>query len=258
MEDKKIKIEEKIEDKKGIKTEELVPSSRQLCFNKDWLLRLNSPAAINNFICLICGQISNNPIEINCPQHKNLDGPLIVGEHCLEQFLSANSNLLSSSFAQCLLARRCVSELSVMCPLQFEQDLKAPNQRIKCNFNGKIRELNSHLDNSCSFNQSECWFKPFGCDHNCCKQELEKHLISNVKPHFDLVIKSFDALKRNLELLQGESKQLKLQNQQLKSEMQSKKSKDAEHLTLLKENSVSKFKQNSIYNMHIFVYFVIK
>ncbi|ETO32887.1 hypothetical protein RFI_04230, partial [Reticulomyxa filosa] len=233
----------RIEDEKAteVKTEDFIPSSRQLCFNKDWLLRSNPPNKIGDFVCLICGQISNNPIEINCPQHQNLDGPLIVGEYCLEQFLSTNSNLCpvhlhsDCQYAKSRLARRCVSELSVMCPLQFEQDLKAPNQRIKCNFNGKIRELNSHLDNSCSFNQSECWFKPFGCDHNCCKQELEKHLVSNVKPHFDLVIKSFDALKRNLELLQGESKQLKLQNQQLKSEMQSKKIRDEGNFILLKE-----------------------
>ncbi|ETO01451.1 G-protein beta WD-40 repeats containing protein, partial [Reticulomyxa filosa] len=187
-------------------------------------------------------QIANNPISINCPQHQNLDESLIVGEHCLKEFFSANSNLCpielhsNCQYAKSKLTQRYIHELNITCPLQFEQGLEASNKNgIICTFNGKIKELNDHLNNSCPFNQSECWFKSFGCNHKCLKSKLETHLISNIKFHFDLVIKSFNGLKQNLGLLQEEAKQLKLQNEKLKLELQSKHNKDGEHFVSFKE-----------------------
>ncbi|ETO05423.1 hypothetical protein RFI_31973 [Reticulomyxa filosa] len=65
---------------------------QQSCFDKNWVLQLNKQEDINDFICLICKQVANNPMEIDCSQHKNMDESLIVGENCLNQFLSQNPN----------------------------------------------------------------------------------------------------------------------------------------------------------------------
>ncbi|ETO04919.1 hypothetical protein RFI_32476 [Reticulomyxa filosa] len=234
-----------MEKTEEVKIKELVSSPRQTCFNKAWLLQLNPPNNIEDFICLICKQVANSPVSIHCPQHQNLDELLIVGENCLKQFLGANSNLCpielhsNCQYAKSKLTQRYIYELSIICPLQFEQDLETFNKNgIRCTFNGKIKELNDHLNNSCPFNQSECWFKSFGCNHKCLKSKLETHLISNIKFHFDLVIKSFNGLKQNLGLIQEEAKQLKLQNEKLKLELQSKHNKDGEYFASFKETLV--------------------
>ncbi|ETO16768.1 G-protein beta WD-40 repeats containing protein [Reticulomyxa filosa] len=62
---------------------------------------------------------------------------------------------------------------------------------ILCNFKGKIKELNDHLDNSCPLKTLNCWFEPFGCNYECPKDELQEHLISKMQFHFDLVMKVF-------------------------------------------------------------------
>ncbi|ETO07803.1 hypothetical protein RFI_29587 [Reticulomyxa filosa] len=104
----------------------LVPQQKA-CFDKNWILQLNKQENINDFICLICKQIANNPMEISCPQHKNMNEILIVGENCLKQFINKNPNSCPiESHNNCLylqnrLAKRYIGELKVICPRQFER-----------------------------------------------------------------------------------------------------------------------------------------
>ncbi|ETO27232.1 hypothetical protein RFI_09897 [Reticulomyxa filosa] len=207
----------KMEDNKTneSKTEATYYFLQHTCFKNDWLLRSNGHDQIDDFICFICKGIASNPIEINCPQHQKPDEILFVGEHCLKRFLGANPNLCPvrphehCQYAKSRLAQRHISELKVMCPRQFEKELQACEQsyhenekEIRCNFNGKIRELKDHLSNSCPLQLFECWFKPFGCDHKCFKSELKEHLILKMQFHFDLVIRSFGMIKQTVQLLQ--------------------------------------------------------
>ncbi|ETO23909.1 hypothetical protein RFI_13249 [Reticulomyxa filosa] len=55
-------------------------SLSQSCFNKNWVLQPNQLEDISEFVCLICKQIANNPVELNCPehQHKNQVGQFII------------------------------------------------------------------------------------------------------------------------------------------------------------------------------------
>ncbi|ETO05051.1 hypothetical protein RFI_32345, partial [Reticulomyxa filosa] len=129
-------------------------------------------------ICLICKQIVNNPIEMTCPDHKNV----IVGGHCLEQFLNVNRCCYTKNKQM----QQHIDNLNVICPLQFEQLYEKKGRGVICDFNGKLEHLNAHLDNACLLKLFECWFKPFGCNHNSFKPELEQHLISSMKFHFDL------------------------------------------------------------------------
>ncbi|ETO03116.1 hypothetical protein RFI_34293 [Reticulomyxa filosa] len=107
-------------------------TEHQACFDKNWILQLNKQEAIHDFICLICKQVANNPMEINCTQHKNMDESLIVGENCLNQFLSQNTNSCpvephdSCSYSQSRMMKRYISELDVICPRQFEQEQGQP------------------------------------------------------------------------------------------------------------------------------------
>ncbi|ETO12893.1 hypothetical protein RFI_24482, partial [Reticulomyxa filosa] len=64
----------------------------QSCFDKNWILQLNQPEQFESFICVLCKQVVNYPIEICCPQHKGIGEPPIIGENCLKQFLKANPN----------------------------------------------------------------------------------------------------------------------------------------------------------------------
>ncbi|ETO00757.1 hypothetical protein RFI_36683, partial [Reticulomyxa filosa] len=172
-----------IEDEKTSKEVELGVSPVSLetsCFSKEWILQLNQQEQINHFICLICKQVARNPIEMICAQHQKLNESLIVGANCLKQFLNANPD---------------------SCPVQPHNEEEG-NEKITCNFKGKIKELNDHLDNSCPLKLFDCWYKPFGCVHACPKQKLKQHLILKLKFHFDLVVKFVDSLKQTIQFHQ--------------------------------------------------------
>ncbi|ETO06339.1 hypothetical protein RFI_31058 [Reticulomyxa filosa] len=82
--------EEKSKDSAKLDSNSL--PQQQSYFDKNWILQLNKQEAIHNVICLICKQVANNPMEIDCSQHKNMDESLIIGENCLKQFLRQNPN----------------------------------------------------------------------------------------------------------------------------------------------------------------------
>ncbi|ETO33062.1 hypothetical protein RFI_04045, partial [Reticulomyxa filosa] len=177
----------------------------------------------------ICKQVANNPMEINCTQHENMDESLIVGENCLNQFLSQNPNSCPvKSHNNCLysqnrLAKRYINELDVICPLQFQQGYEEGEIPgfVTCNFKGKVKQVNDHLEHSCCLQMVTCWFKSFGCNYKCSKSAIHDHLTSNMKFHFDLVIKS-------IRQYQEEIKKLNLENETLKVELQLKDKKDEE------------------------------
>ncbi|ETO01430.1 hypothetical protein RFI_36010, partial [Reticulomyxa filosa] len=52
-------------------------TEQHACFDKNWILQLNQQESIRDVICLICKQVANNPMEIDCSQHKNMDESLI-------------------------------------------------------------------------------------------------------------------------------------------------------------------------------------
>ncbi|ETO35378.1 hypothetical protein RFI_01684, partial [Reticulomyxa filosa] len=239
MEEEKSKYNAKL-DLKSI-------TQQQSCFDKNWILQLNQHEDIQDFICLICKQVANNPMEIDCPQHKNMDESLIIGENCLKQFLNQNPNSCpiephdNCLYSQNRLAKRYINELDVICPQQFqqerEQQLQISTQKeheegdipgfVSCNFKGKVKQVNDHLEHSCRLQMVKCWFESFGCDHICLKSAIHDHLISNMKLHFDLVIKS-------IRQYQEEINKLNLENETLKVELQLKGKKD-EEITHLKQ-----------------------
>ncbi|ETO37001.1 hypothetical protein RFI_00061 [Reticulomyxa filosa] len=209
-----------MEDKKGqgLKIEAVSDSFEQQCFDRKWVLKLNDQEYLNNFTCLICRQIVNSPVEINCPQHDNLEEALVVGESCLTQFLNTNNNSCpiqpheNCRYYKIKSMQKQISNLSVMCPRQFQEDIKTVDYRNEkegqtvgmtiCNFKGKLREVNEHLKNDCPLKFLNCWFKPFGCDHICPKYELEDHLTADMKMHFELVTKSFNSLQQTIQFYQ--------------------------------------------------------
>ncbi|ETO11113.1 hypothetical protein RFI_26263, partial [Reticulomyxa filosa] len=87
---------------------------------------------------------------------------------------------------------------------------------------------NDHLEHSCCLQMVKCWFESFGCNHKCLKSTIHDHLTSNIKSHFDLVIKSFNTLQQTIRQYQDEIRKLKLENETLKVELQLKGKKDEE------------------------------
>ncbi|ETN97839.1 hypothetical protein RFI_39687, partial [Reticulomyxa filosa] len=88
--------------------------------------------------------------------------------------------------------------------------------------------VNDHLEHSCCLQVVKCWFESFGCNHKCLKSAIDDHLTSNMKLHFDLVIKSFDALQQNIRQYKEEINKLNLENETFKVELQLKSKKDEE------------------------------
>ncbi|ETO02051.1 hypothetical protein RFI_35385, partial [Reticulomyxa filosa] len=203
--------------KDEVKNEVISLPVESSCFNKDWILQFHQEEYIRHFICLICRQIANNAMILECPQHASMDESLIVGEHCMELFLKNNNNSCPiQSHDNCLYsrdntARRYIGDLSVICIRQFEQESKTSNKtenegeapgEIKCNFKGKLKNLYGHLNNECPLQLINCWFKPFGCNYLCLRHSLKDHLIENIQQHFDLVIRLFQSMKQTIQLQQ--------------------------------------------------------
>ncbi|ETO19692.1 hypothetical protein RFI_17537, partial [Reticulomyxa filosa] len=235
------KVEYKnVEDfKTGVDPDSLEQSS---CFDKCWILQSNRQENINYFICLICKQVANNPLEISCPEHEDMNESLIVGENCLKQFLKDNNNTCpvqphdGCRYSKTKPLQRLINDLCITCPLQFQQDLQKFGRNragqtsgaAVCDFKGKIKDVKEHIENSCFLRLSNCWFKLFGCNYSCLKNELNCHLVSNIKHHFDLVIKK------------EETRQLQLENEMLKLQAQLNGKKDEQIARLLNDNSVLK------------------
>ncbi|ETO06767.1 hypothetical protein RFI_30625, partial [Reticulomyxa filosa] len=187
----------------------------QQCFDKNWVSQLNAQEQIRHCICLICKQIANNPIEINCPQHRDMNEALIAGESCLNKFFSDNGNTcpVQPHSGCCTYKIRAmqvqINELSVMCPMQFKQNVETAGRdeegqtvgdmTVTCDFKGKIKDINEHLNSSCLLRPTNCWFKQFGCEYSCLEKELKEHLIENMKQHFELVTKKFKSMQQTIQ-----------------------------------------------------------
>ncbi|ETO21044.1 hypothetical protein RFI_16161, partial [Reticulomyxa filosa] len=223
-----------IENEKTSKELELgvsLVSLENSCFSREWILQLNQQEQINHFICLICKQVARNPIEMDCAQHQDLNESLIVGANCLKQFLSTNPDSCPVQPHNCCLyspnraAQLHIGDLRVTCPRQFRQDSQITTQRqqseeegdekIACDFKGKIKELNEHLDNFCPLKLFDCWYKPFGCVHACPKQKLKQHLILKLKFHFDLVVKFVNSLKQTIQFHQATTNNKKIKQDEI-------------------------------------------
>ncbi|ETN97231.1 viral A-type inclusion protein, partial [Reticulomyxa filosa] len=104
------------------------------------------------------------------------------------------------------------------------QERQQRNEEVICDFKGKIKDLNNHLDNDCPLQRSDCQYKQFGCEHSCPKHKLNDHLSSQSKLHFDLIEEN-QQLKLQVELNEKNSKltneniTLKKENKQLQQEM---------------------------------------
>ncbi|ETN98501.1 hypothetical protein RFI_38990 [Reticulomyxa filosa] len=165
-----------------------------------------------------------------------MDESLIVGENCLKQSFSQNPNSCPiESHNNCLylqnrLAKRYIGKLDVICPRQFERgqgyEEGETSGFVNCDFKGKIKQVDYHLENSFCLQVVKCLFEPFGCNYTCLKSITQDHLISNMQLHFNLVIKSFNALKQNIQQYQEEIKKLNLENERLKVELKLKGKKD--------------------------------
>ncbi|ETO07498.1 WD-40 repeat protein, partial [Reticulomyxa filosa] len=195
--------DEKLKEKDQIR---VIPVSfEQRCFDKNWILQSNQLEQVNHFLCLVCKQVANNPVEICCAQHKDMDESLIAGESCLKQFLDSNNNTCPKS-----------KHLEILQECVISKE--------------KLKDLKYHLDNSCSLKMVNCWFKSFECNQLCLEYELEKHLTSMMKYHFDLVIKKVALFKEIIQQQHEEKKQLQSENEKLKEQIDLDKKKQYEEI----------------------------
>ncbi|ETO07018.1 hypothetical protein RFI_30374 [Reticulomyxa filosa] len=158
-----------------------------------------------------------------------MDEVLIAGEHCLKLFLENNNNSCpiqphdNCQYSRNNAVRKYIDDLTVICIRQFEQEIKISHKTeregeipgvIKCDFKGKLKDLNNHLINECPLNLINCLFKPFGCNHTCFSYNLKDHLITNMKLHFDLVTQLLQSMKQEIQLKDNRIKQMERDYQQ--------------------------------------------
>src|SRR5580698_8138153 len=84
-------FEPRSEEKEELKELEMELNA-QNCYDKNWVLSLNKQHHLHDFACFICEHVANNAMELNCPQHKNNEEGMIVGNHCLQQYLKNNNH----------------------------------------------------------------------------------------------------------------------------------------------------------------------
>ncbi|ETO06619.1 WD-40 repeat protein [Reticulomyxa filosa] len=228
-------------------------SHQHSCFNKNWILEQINLKKL----------IANRPMELDCPQHEQMDGSLIVGENCLKKFLKENDNSCpvqpheNCQFLKNKSLQRFIGDLTVMCLKQFEQESKTYHEfekegetpsMVKCNFKGKIKDLSEHLDKECPLKVSDCWFKPFGCNYICYKHNLNEHLISNMQLHFDLVVRLFQSMQQTIQMQQDNAKQLNMEIDMLKLEIQKHKQKGDEAPIMSRQYTTVMLEMNKLKN----------
>ncbi|ETO06265.1 hypothetical protein RFI_31131, partial [Reticulomyxa filosa] len=98
--------------------------------------------------------------------------------HCLKLFLKNNNN---------------------SCPIQSHD--------IKCDFRGKLKDLNNHLINECNLNLIDR-------NHIRFNHNLNGHHISTMKLPFDLVTQLLQSMRQEIELKNNLMKQIERDFQQ--------------------------------------------
>ncbi|ETO24714.1 hypothetical protein RFI_12443, partial [Reticulomyxa filosa] len=185
------------------------------CYDKELLLKLNQEEQLQHFVCLICKQIVNNPVDLTCSQHGNLNEALVAGENCLKTYLRDNNHCPVEPHENCQYSKnralqKLLDELVVMCPRQFQASKQISQKdngqpfiiAYYCHFKGKVKDLSNHLENTCPLKLVDCWFGPFGCNHVCVKHELKDHLTANLQFHFSLVMKTFESMQKIIQSYQ--------------------------------------------------------
>ncbi|ETN98898.1 TRAF-type zinc finger family protein, partial [Reticulomyxa filosa] len=113
-----------------------------------------------------------------------------------------------------------VNALTVICPRQYERALKkaveGQNEQIRCDFKGKMQELNKHLNGDCSLRPVECMFKQFGCTYSCLQGEMQSHLESNISFHHNLTLMQ---LKKMQQAIQKEREDIQCEKMKLKCDI---------------------------------------
>ncbi|ETO28784.1 WD-40 repeat protein [Reticulomyxa filosa] len=223
-----------------------IAESFNSCFDKNWILEMNSQDNIDILICQICSKVANDPVEIKCKEYKD-NKPLVAGERCLKQSIKDNNIICHDgcNYIESSVLSYIVNELKIVCPLQYDAKLKRKEQntdeKIVCNFKGIIRNLNHHL-NECPLKKCDCWFRSFGCRYSCQRKDLKMHLIEHLEAHFNLVAIKFNEMKDTILKLKDEADILKKKNEEYKKNIEVLK-KEIEN-----GNAISKQKVENICN----------
>ncbi|ETO35465.1 hypothetical protein RFI_01598 [Reticulomyxa filosa] len=177
---------------------------------------LNQQGRLDHLHLFDLQQVDRNSIE--CTQYQDLNEMMIDRANCLKQFLSGNPNSCHiQSHNDCLypqsrVAQFHIGDLRIKYPRQFQQGSQTiahgqqpkgeGDEKMTCDFEGKINELNDHLENSCSLKL----YKQFGYVNTCSKQKLQQYLILKLKFHFDLIVTFVDSLKQTIQFHQDHLK----------------------------------------------------
>ncbi|ETO08622.1 hypothetical protein RFI_28766 [Reticulomyxa filosa] len=167
----------------------------QSCHDINWISKTNATEKIKPYICLICKQVTNNFLELDCDEHEDEKEVFVVGESCLKRHLKENDHLCpiqqhkECSSKTSKTVQRQIDNLQVICPLQYERTQRMQVEKMEiikaCEFEGKIKDVRDHLD-KCPL-KSNCYFEQVGCAHVCIEQDLIGHLISSHQFHCDLI-----------------------------------------------------------------------
>ncbi|ETN99601.1 hypothetical protein RFI_37869, partial [Reticulomyxa filosa] len=231
---KKSNLEAENKEKENVENKEDL-NFLDSCYNTQWILQLNKQKEVKGMLCLLCQQIAKNAMELTCDEHENSNAALIVGEDCLVRYLQQNSNKCpveqhdNCKQSKNKLVRQYVDDIVVMCPRQYQLDLKQDSDTTNgneqtnpeaasenaltriCNFQGKIKDVKEHLQGSCQLMTLSCSFKPFGCQALLFKYNYDDHVRLQVESHLALVMNQFNLLQQKVQGSENNQSNLQMQ-----------------------------------------------
>ncbi|ETO26374.1 hypothetical protein RFI_10765 [Reticulomyxa filosa] len=197
------------------------------CYDKDWIIWLGKENPAESDYCLICGHIAKNAMELTCDEHTDSEEFLIVGEECLKKYLTEHGNKCPSknTHDNCKhmknnVVRKRVDNFRVVCPRQYHlmmdgTDVQGKSKRNwegynsteeMCEFIGKVKELKTHLETTCSLLPKKCSFYKYGCTDVLVQHNEDEHNRSKINFHMGLLkdaLDKYEPLVDNLQTLLG-------------------------------------------------------
>ncbi|ETO15258.1 hypothetical protein RFI_22105, partial [Reticulomyxa filosa] len=137
------------------------------CYDKGWI-EWCEQGLLETDTCFKCGQVVKDAMELTCEGHVEGDDVLIIGEECLNKHLQENSG-------------KCPSKNGH----RSNEGSKMTSLNDGCQYKGKIKDLQEHLEKSCPLSPIDCPFRKYGCKDIIFRYNEKEHIQAKIKYHMN-------------------------------------------------------------------------
>ena len=156
------------------------------------------PEGLEN--CTICHMIPRKPAKVPCCGYVFCQSCIISHSQesnrcplCREKLNTEHIQIVDKH------CERRIMNLVVHCV----------NQSLGCDWTGELKDVGSHIKNTCEYQVTECEFKFAGCDFEGPKRLMFKHIQEDVSNHMSRMARSITRGRAELDHLRSECADLK-------------------------------------------------